>query len=481
MNSAGGHRKSRRLVTAIASCAALVLTACSSVNVEDLVGQVNQDLSEFSNASLQLAHSTEQRSAQERKAAHFLAHPLSQDHAVQLALVNHSALQALLARHWAEAAQAAQTGRIPNPSVSFERSTMLDEVEIGRRLSFGLLDVLTIPLRMAVAERGIARAQLQLTNSVIDHVTLVRQAWVKAVAARQNQVYVQQVFDAAEASAELARRMQAVGNFSKLQRARQQSFYADAATQKAIAQHEVSASTEALVRALGLSAAQAGQLQLPDRLPDLPKVPRSADAVSRAARAGRMDVKLAQATLEAAAKAQGLNQITSLVDVEIGFGQTTSYDNAAGTSSQGSGYEISLKLPLFDFGGIRRDAMNAHTLAAARHLEATVHAADSNLRESYSAYRTAFDIAWHYRTEVLPLRQLIADESVLRYNGMLIGVFELLAESRNQVASVMAAIAAEQQFWLADAALQASQIGRATAMAANRATPTVNGDGDAAH
>ena len=59
----------------------------------------------------------------------------------------------------------------------------------------------------------------------------------------------------------------------------------------------------------------------------------------------------------------------------------------------------------------------------------------------------------HYRDEVVPLRKLISEENVLRYNGMLIGVFELLADTRDQVSSVIAAIAAEQQFWLTDAAL----------------------------
>jgi len=48
---------------------------------------------------------------------------------------------------------------------------------------------------------------------------------------------------------------------------------------------------------------------------------------------------------------------------------------------------------------------------------------------------------------------------------MLIGVFELLADARDQVSTVMAAINAEQQFWLADAALQASLIGRPTSTA----------------
>ena len=123
--------------------------------------------------------------------------------------------------------------------------------------------------------------------------------------------------------------------------------------------------------------------------------------------------------------------------------------------------------------------MNAQTLAAANRLEATVRAGGSSLRESYSAYRTAFDVSKHYRDEVVPLRKLISEENVLRYNGMLIGVFELLADTRDQVSSVIAAIAAEQQFWLTDAALQAAIIGKPTmatvgAMASGR-------NGDAAH
>ena len=57
---------------------------------------------------------------------------------------------------------------------------------------------------------------------------------------------------------------------------------------------------------------------------------------------------------------------------------------------------------------------------------------------------------------------MIAEENQLRYNGMLIGVFELMADARDQVNTVTAAIDANQQFWLTDAALQASVVGRPT-------------------
>ena len=44
--------------------------------------------------------------------------------------------------------------------------------------------------------------------------------------------------EAADASNELARRMAAAGNFSKLAQMREQSFYADATAQLARAQHQ---------------------------------------------------------------------------------------------------------------------------------------------------------------------------------------------------------------------------------------------------
>ena len=62
--------------------------------------------------------------------------------------------------------------------------------------------------------------------------------------------------------------------------------------------------------------------------------------------------------------------------------------------------------------------------------------ARSEVRESYDAYRTSYDLARHYRDEIVPLRKRISDENVLRYNGMLISVFELLTDARQQIAAV---------------------------------------------
>jgi outer membrane protein TolC len=273
-------------------------------------------------------------------------------------------------------------------------------------------------------------------------------------------MYAEQVNQSAQASAELAKRMQQVGNFSKLQRARQHAFYADATAQLASARHAVTAAREELIRQLGLTDAQAAQLKLPDRLPDLPKEPRAAGDVSASAMQQRLDVQLARLQLEAAGKSQGLALLNSLLDVEAGVRRDTVFDNASGEKSHRRGYELAIRLPVFDWGGAQRAGMNAQSLAAANRYDAVVRSASSQLRETYSAYRTAYDIARHYRDEIVPLRKTMQEENVLRYNGMLIGVFELLADTREQVAAVAAAIDAQRQFWLADAGLSSSLIGK---------------------
>jgi outer membrane protein TolC len=436
---------------------------------------------DFTQGKLSLAQSREQREERNQIAGRILEKPVSQNDAVLLALANSPGLQALLAQNWADAANATQTGRISNPVFTFERLTSISELELSSLLAIGLLDLLTLPQRYDMAQRMIEHTQLQLTINVVDHITQVRQGWVKAVAAQQSLIYAKQAYDAAEASAELARLLQSVGNFNKLQRARQQAFYTDAATLLATAQQTATATREELIRLLGLTDTQAQALVLPERLDDLPKEVISPADASRITNTARLDVRLAQAEFEAAATAQGLTAFTSITDIELGLRYDTIKEKANNHTTTKQGFEVSVRLPLFDWGDAQRDAMNARTLAAANRLEATVRSAGSNLRQSYSAYRTAFDLARHYRDEVVPLRKVISEENLLRYNGMLIGVFELLADSRDQVSSVIEAIAAEQQFWLADAALQASFIGTPTLTSVGSMAVGSNGRSDARH
>jgi outer membrane protein TolC len=249
--------------------------------------------------------------------------------------------------------------------------------------------------------------------------------------------------------------MQQVGNFNKLQRAREQAFYADAALGVARAEQAERATRERLARLLGLWGEQL-TFRLPPRLPELPAAPRALPELERRAIAERLDVQGARLRIEQTARSLGLDRATRFTDgLELGVVRNGS--NEAPTQR---GFELGFELPLFDRG----DARVARAEAAHRQ---AVHAAAqiaidarSEVREAYAAYRTAWDIARHHRDELLPLRRQIAEENLLRYNGMLIGVFELLADARAQIAGVNAALDAQREFWLAEADLDAALVGR---------------------
>ena len=130
---------------------ALLLTGCATVDINQSIARVNLDAGSVTGGKLSLAQSEADRVASQSSANALLAKPLTQGDAVHLALINSPAMQAMLAQSWADAASAAQAGRLPNPILTLERVRTPSETEIGRMLAFGLLDVFTLPQRYRTA------------------------------------------------------------------------------------------------------------------------------------------------------------------------------------------------------------------------------------------------------------------------------------------------------------------------------------------
>lgn len=468
-----------RLSTAAASV--VVLAGCATLSIEDDRAQLQAFSQDALGAKVAPLATDDARRAAAAEVERLLAAPLSADDAVRIALATSPALHALLAQAEAASAAATQSARLPNPLFAFERLARSEDgatdKDIGRTLSFSLLDLLALPARMQIAEHRQQQLRLQSAGSVLAAAAEARAAWVRAVAALQSAAYAEQVMRAAEAAAELARRMQSVGNYSRLQRAREQVFYAEAAAQYARAQAAAAAAREALVRALGLDRAQAARLKLPDRLPDLPAAPRDEAEVARRAFEQRLDVRLARAELDFTARTLGLTRATSVVDA---LHLNVQRNSQTGKATQ-RGFEIELPLPLFDFGAARRAQAQSTYLAALHRTAQVAVDAQSGLRETYGTYRTAYDLARHYRDEIVPLRKAIAEEMLLKYNGMLIGVFDLLADAREQIGSVIRSIEAQRDFWLADAALQAAVLGHPMAAPAIEARAASGGTPERPH
>jgi outer membrane protein TolC len=431
-----------------AACAAALLAGCSTFSPDGGLDAVSSMTGERIGQQVRLGRDD----ATWRSAADTaLKQPLSAQTAVQVALAHNRSLKASLAELGISEADLVQAGRLRNPGLSFSHVRAGEEREIERALSFDLIGLLTMPIRQGIEQRRFGRAQVTAAQTAVRLAHATQRAYFEAVAANQRARYMEQASQATEASAELARRMARAGNWSALDQAREQAFHAETLDGLDQARQSAVEAREALAKLLGVTAAEGGFI-LPERLPALPETLRPLENVEQDALASRLDVQGAKADTEETARSLGLTRATRLVNVlDAGYMNTSTSGER-----RKNGYALSLELPLFDWGGANTVRAEARYMQSVHVAADTALRARSEVRQSHAAYRSAHARARRYRDEIVPLRKQISDELLLRYNGMLASVFELLTDAREQMASVQASIDAQRDFWIAETALQAA-------------------------
>lgn len=443
---------------AIIAAASLLLAGCASFSPDGGFGKVSQLTQERTGQGVSLQRSPEDAQTAQNRVAELLQAALTADAAVEVALLNNRGLQAKFGDLGIAESELVRAGRLKNPSLSFGRMSGGGGVEIERTVLFDILGLLTMPMAKEVGQQRFEQAQYQAAYDAVSLAADVRRAYFDAVAAQELAKFYEQVKETADVSNELAKRMLQAGNFNKLAQMREQAFYADATAQLARAQHQAAAQREKLIRLLGLYGEQLN-FRLPQRLPELPKQVLEPQNAEQTAMDKRLDVQMAKRAAEATAKSLHLTNATRMVNV-----LDVAYKNKSESGApRANGYEIELELPLFDFGSTRAARAQATYMQAVNRTAEVAVNARSEVREAYSAYRTAYDLAQHYRDEVVPLRKRISEENLLRYNGMLIGVFELLADAREQVAGVTGYVQALRDFWVAETNLQTALTARSPA------------------
>ncbi|MCS5710306.1 TolC family protein [Candidatus Berkiella aquae] len=392
----------------------------------------------------------EQRAAQQEIVNAMLEEILVADKVVSIALMNNPALQKALMDLGIAEADLVQSGRIRNPSLSYAKlNPVSDEYDIERAAVFDVMSFLTMPMRSAIEKQHFQQAKLQAAIDILEIATQTTKAYYSAIAAQQIVGYLEKVKEASQASAQLAQRMVEVGNWNRLQQAREQAFYAQIMAQLADAKLQAIKERERLTRLLGLWGEQIA-FKLPARLPELPSSVQEPDELEKQALCLRLDIQAIKHEIDKKCKALKLTKATRFIDVfDLGYIRNSSDDRPHQT-----GYAIALEIPLFDWGDAKVSKAQDIYMQSVWHLREVAINARSEVREAYQIYRIHYDKAKFYRDEIVSLRKNILDESLLRYNGMLIGTFELLEDEREQIMSVNAYIEALRDFWLAQADLQ---------------------------
>jgi outer membrane protein TolC len=230
-------------------------------------------------------------------------------------------------------------------------------------------------------------------------------------------------------------------------------FYAETTAELATLRQDATSSRERLIRLLGLWDGDIG-IRLPLKLPVLPRRPLSLPGVEVDAVEHRIDLQIARIELDALAKSLNLTAATRFVTMLDVAGVDRKTVDPTGTSFRQRGFDVQFQIPIFDGGEVRvRQAVETYNQAFNRLTEKAVNVR-SEARDAFRVYRSTYDIAGHYQREVVPLRNIITDESKLRLSSMQIDVFALLTEARQRIAALRAAIEAKREFWLAQSELK---------------------------
>lgn len=447
-----------RLLRARAGLAsAMLLSGCTWFSPDAGMGVVATIAQQELKKDVAAIRSPEEAEVAAATVRRLLGRTLTADAAVQIALLNNRGLQA--AYDELAIADAERVGRSlpPNPTFSWRRIQTGPALESEMQLVTDIIALASLPARSEIAAERFHQAQLRAAEETLRVAHEARRAYYRAVAARELIHFLTESQSAAEAASKLAARLGETGAMNKLDQAREQIFYADLTAQLATARQREASEREALIRAMGLWGANL-DFKLPNALPALPRRAHTLAGIEVDAVVRRVDLQIARIELDVLAKSYGLTQAARFINILDG-GYADKLEKRPDERFLMRGFDVRLQIPLFDFGEVRvRQAEAAYMQAVNRLLELAVNAR-SQARDAYRVYRSAYDIAGHYQREVLPLRKIISDETLLRYNAMLIDVFSLLAEARQRIAATMTAIEAKRDFWLATVDLKAAVAG----------------------
>ncbi|MDP1967013.1 MAG: TolC family protein [Reyranella sp.] len=447
---------------AVVALLSLLAAGCAKFSGDGGMAPVTDSVRrEIGKDAMKLTSAEDLRRARGRVQA-LLSESLAEDTAVQIALLNNRGLQAAYNDLGISEAEYVQTSLPPNPAITVGRTFGTGGfVEVGFQLVGNLLAFATLPRRTEIAKREFEEARYRAVATTLSLTVDVRRAYVRAVAAQQRLALLEQSRQTADASARLMKQLGETGAANKLDQGRVSAFYAELSAQVAQARLSVNRERETLNRILGLWGADL-DYKLPARLPALPTTPDPLSDVEVEAMRRRVDLIILRYEIVTLAKSVGFVDATRYLSfLELGLGYRNEVEtNDAGeqTSKNRYGFELGIVIPIFDTGEARvTTARETYMRAVNRLTERSVNAR-SEARIAYATYRATHDIARYYQTRIVPLRRQISAEVLLRYNGMLVDVFELLIDERERIAANLGSLDALRDYHLAVADLQAALI-----------------------
>jgi cobalt-zinc-cadmium efflux system outer membrane protein len=437
---------------AIAFCA--VASGAASVVAKDKPFAPVQDaVKERTHREVRWEQDLAAREESRARVRQLLKRPLTIGSAVQIALLNNRGLQATFEEIGLSFADLREARTLSNPeadlAIKFPNQAPkhpLYEWNIAQ----SFLDLLMLPLRAKVARDRLAAAQLRVSDEVMKLIAEVKTAYYEVLADESLIARVRVIRDAQSVSLELMQRLHEAGNVTDLKLSQEQVQYSQLRLELAKAEAELREHREALNRLLGLWGGDTDWKLATGDLSPAPEKDFAIKGLETLAVANRLDLAAARAELDSAAKAVGLEKTFRFIGA-LDFGIAGEHE-PEGVDLVGP--SVRLELPLFNQGQARIARGEAQLRMAAAKFEQLAIDLRSNVRVLRDRLISKRDIARFYRDELLPSRRRITALTLLEYNAMLIGAFEVFSARREDLEAERALIEATRDYWITRAELE---------------------------
>lgn len=393
----------------------------------------------------------EDAKVRERVAA-LLKREISAESAVEIALLNNRSMQAVYEELGIAQADLVEAGLLDNPvlagGVRFaERGETLPSFSIAQEF----LSLLMLPSRKKLAKAEWEQRKLRISHEVLELAAETKAAWFEAKTAELAAAMQREVFGAARAGADLAIRQHAAGNISDLQLALEEEAAEQSKLDLSEAEERAFAARERLNRRLGVWGAQTGWTLVAE-LPPIPAKEPALEHLESLAIRQRLDLEGNRQGAAIVARALGTTRAWRFVPgLEVGVDIEKEDDG-----QYHSGPHVALTLPLFNWGQTRIARLEAQARQAENELVARAIEIRSEVRENRDRLIRARTRVHHYRDTLVPMRQRIVRLSQLRYNAMLLGVYDLLRAKQSEIETHRSYVEANRDYWIARIDLERS-------------------------
>lgn len=377
---------------------------------------------------------------------------LSVEDAVQLALLNSSALQAMFEDLAATHGDAVTLTTPRNPFVTLLARFPAAGAGVGLgEFNFlqDLLDLFVLPARRTQANLDLERARLEVTQQVLDTVRSVRVAFYALQAAQQMANLRRDMLHEVQASADLEEVRRKTGQVNDINLALGRATFQQIRLDLAHDELRVVLARERLVQLLGLEEVSASWAVSP-KLPPLPERELALQGLTDLALQQRFDVAASKARVDLLREALHIAESTAYVG-NVLVGGATARD-AQGL--QMAGPTLVLELPIFNrrqglIEGLR--ARLRETQRRAQYLRVQVQ---SQVRQAEQAVRQARAVVEPYGAMLIPLRQRITELSVEKLTTADVGAWDVVLARDMELRTQHQWVEAMRDYWLARADLE---------------------------